>query len=70
VTGTDRVEDWAQARELNRAHWDDLATIHGQDDYYDARALVDGHDSLTEEEEAAVREAVGSSCWTVIRWPR
>ena len=43
----------------NRAHWDTLAAYHGQDDYYDSRALVAGQSSLTEEEERALRAAVG-----------
>jgi SAM-dependent methyltransferase len=46
-------------RETNRAHWDALAAVHGQDAYYDAEALVGGADSLRSHEEAAVREAVG-----------
>lgn len=45
--------------ELNRAHWDALAGVHGQDDYYDVEALVGGADSLSRHEDAAVREAVG-----------
>ena len=40
--------------ELNRAHWDALAAVHGQDAYYDAEALVSGRDSLNEYESAAV----------------
>lgn len=40
--------------ELNRAHWDALAAVHGQDAYYDADALVSGRDSLNEHESAAV----------------
>lgn len=43
----------------NRAHWEELAAIHGQDGYYDSRALVDGADSLTAEEQAAIELAVG-----------
>ena len=35
-------------RETNRAHWDALAAVHGQDAYYDAEALVAGRDSLSE----------------------
>ena len=45
--------------ESNRAHWDALAQVHGQDDYYDSAALVSGADTLSEQEDAAVREAVG-----------
>lgn len=46
---------------INRASWDELAGIHGQDAYYDAAALVAGRSSLIEEEEAALEEAVGPS---------
>jgi SAM-dependent methyltransferase len=46
-------------RETNRAHWDALAAVHGQDDYYDAEALIGGADTLRGHEDAAVREAVG-----------
>ena len=46
-------------RETNRAHWDALAAVHGQDGYYDAEALIGGADSLGGHEDAAVREAVG-----------
>jgi 2-polyprenyl-3-methyl-5-hydroxy-6-metoxy-1,4-benzoquinol methylase len=46
-------------RETNRAHWDALAAVHGQDAYYDTEALVGGADSLRLHEAAAVREAVG-----------
>ena len=28
--------------ESNRAHWDALAAVHGQDDYYDADGLIGG----------------------------
>lgn len=50
---------WLDAKHVNRAHWDDLATVHGEDRYYDAEALLRGEDSLVEEEDAAVRAAVG-----------
>jgi 2-polyprenyl-3-methyl-5-hydroxy-6-metoxy-1,4-benzoquinol methylase len=46
-------------RASNLAHWESLAAVHGQDDYYDAEGLIAGADSLTEHEDAAVREAVG-----------
>ena len=46
-------------RETNRAHWDALAAVHGQDGYYDAEALIGGADSLGGHEDAAVRDAVG-----------
>jgi SAM-dependent methyltransferase len=49
----------ADDRETNRAHWDALAAVHGQDAYYDAEALVGGADSLSDHEDAAVRDAVG-----------
>ena len=45
--------------ELNRAAWDQLAALHGQDEYYDSGALVAGRDSLIEEEEAALVQALG-----------
>src|ERR1700753_4364589 len=50
---------WERARELNRARWDALAEVHGQDAYYDSEALIAGMDSLTPEEDAAVGEARG-----------
>ena len=46
-------------RETNRAHWDALAAVHGQDDYYDAEALVGGADTLSRHENAAVGEVAG-----------
>jgi SAM-dependent methyltransferase len=46
-------------RATNRAHWDALAAVHGQDAHYDTDALVAGADSLSDHEDAAVREAVG-----------
>ena len=48
------------ARRLNRAHWDALAAVHGQDAYYDTEGLIAGADSLHEAEAAGVREAVGA----------
>lgn len=50
---------WAQAQELNRARWDCLAEVHGQDDYYDTAAVIAGQDTLTLEEAEVVRAAVG-----------
>jgi 2-polyprenyl-3-methyl-5-hydroxy-6-metoxy-1,4-benzoquinol methylase len=54
--------DWLalsnDALNINRAHWDALAAVHGQDAYYDTRALIGGDDALGEHEAAAVREAV------------
>ena len=44
----------AEHHTTNRAHWDSLAAFHGQDDYYDSRALAAGQSSLTEEEERAL----------------
>ena len=49
----------ADDRETNRAHWDALAAVHGQDAYYDAEGLVAGADSLTEHEDAAVGDVAG-----------
>jgi SAM-dependent methyltransferase len=45
--------------DLNRAHWDALAAVHGQDAYYDKDALVSGRDSLNEYESAAVGDVTG-----------
>lgn len=44
---------------INRASWDARAEIHGQDDYYDTEGLIAGRDSLTDVEDAALREALG-----------
>jgi SAM-dependent methyltransferase len=54
--------DRGTARRINRAHWDALASAHGegQDAYYDTEALVAGADTLREAEQAGVREAVGA----------
>jgi SAM-dependent methyltransferase len=52
--------EWERARALNRAHWDALAALHGQDAYYDTEALVAGRDTLTPEENDAIRASVGS----------
>jgi SAM-dependent methyltransferase len=44
----------------NRAHWDAMAAVHGDDGVvYDSAALVAGRDWLGAPEDAAVREAVG-----------
>jgi SAM-dependent methyltransferase len=48
------------ARRINRAHWDALAAVHGQDAYYDTESLLAGADSLSETEAAGLREAVGA----------
>jgi len=52
--------DRVTARRINRAHWDSLAAVHGQDAVYDSEALIAGADSLHEAEAAGVREAVGA----------
>ena len=52
--------DTATARRINRAHWDSLASVHGQDRIYDSEALIAGADSLHEAESAGLREAVGA----------
>jgi SAM-dependent methyltransferase len=54
------MPDSRTARRINRAHWDALAAVHGQDAYYDTEALVAGADSLASAEAAGVREAVGA----------
>lgn len=45
---------------LNRASWDELAAVHGQDAYYDSAALVAGASSLMAEEEAALAATMGA----------
>jgi SAM-dependent methyltransferase len=45
--------------ELNRSSWNELAAVHGQDAYYDSEAHAAGANSLIEEEEAALFEAIG-----------
>lgn len=40
--------------DLNRASWDELAGVHGQDAYYDSAGLVAGASSLMAEEESAL----------------
>ena len=52
--------DRVTATRINRAHWDALASAHGQDAYYDSEALIAGADTLHEAEQAGVREAVGA----------
>ena len=44
---------------VNRAAWDELAAVHGQDAYYDTAGLVAGASSLLDEEERALAAAVG-----------
>jgi SAM-dependent methyltransferase len=45
------------ALELNRARWDALAAVHGQDVVYDSEGLVAGRYDLREAEAAAVAQA-------------
>ncbi|UMP04100.1 bifunctional 2-polyprenyl-6-hydroxyphenol methylase/3-demethylubiquinol 3-O-methyltransferase UbiG [Amycolatopsis sp. EV170708-02-1] len=47
------------ATEINRAWWDHLAGLHGDDDYYDVPGFLDGGSSLDEREWAEVTAAVG-----------
>src|SRR3954451_7387125 len=54
------MPDARTARRINRAHWDALASAHGQDAYYDTEALIAGADTLTEVEAAGIREAIGA----------
>jgi SAM-dependent methyltransferase len=51
----------ADATDVNRAHWDALAAVHGEgrDGYYDVDALVAGRRGLAAAEEEAVALAVG-----------
>jgi 2-polyprenyl-3-methyl-5-hydroxy-6-metoxy-1,4-benzoquinol methylase len=42
------------ALESNRAHWDALASVHGQDAFYDSAGLIAGRRDLPEAEAAAV----------------
>lgn len=49
----------ADALDLNRAHWDALAAVHGQDRYYDSEGLAAGRVGLGAIEAAAVAEAIG-----------
>ena len=52
--------DWEQARALNLAKWEALAELHGQDAYYDTEALVAGRDTLTPEDNDALRASVST----------
>jgi SAM-dependent methyltransferase len=45
--------------ETNRSYWNALADVHGQDAYYDSAGLIAGGSSLGDDENAALREAVG-----------
>jgi SAM-dependent methyltransferase len=55
------VSSEPDAISVNVRFWDALASVHGGegDAYYDLDALVAGRSSLTDVEDAAVREAVG-----------
>jgi SAM-dependent methyltransferase len=48
------------AAELNRARWDELARLHGQDDYYDVDGFLAGGLMLTGREREEMAAAVGS----------
>jgi SAM-dependent methyltransferase len=50
-----RVDDLS----TNRAHWDALARVHGQDAIYDTEALIAGEDLLGDVESAAVGDVNG-----------
>jgi SAM-dependent methyltransferase len=54
------MADARAARRLNRAYWDALAAVHGNDAIYDDEALIAGADTLGELEAAAIRESVGA----------
>jgi hypothetical protein len=47
------------ADQVNRAHWDALAAVHGQDRCYDLAGLTQGRDSLGVVEWDAVGEVEG-----------
>lgn len=46
--------------EVNRAHWDELAEIHGQDSYYDTDGFLAGGTSLRQRELDEVAAVVPS----------
>jgi SAM-dependent methyltransferase len=46
--------------EVNRARWDELARLHGQDAYYDVAGFLAGASSLSSRELEAVERAVGT----------
>ncbi|MCM3882227.1 class I SAM-dependent methyltransferase [Frankia sp. R82] len=48
------------ATELNRARWDELARLHGQDDYYDVEGFLAGQLMLSAREREEMAAAVGS----------
>ena len=43
--------------ETNRAHWDALAAVHGQDAFYDSEGLIAGRRDLREAEADAIAQA-------------
>jgi SAM-dependent methyltransferase len=52
--------EWEHARALNLVKWEALAELHGQDAYYDTEALIAGRDTLTPEDDDALRASVSS----------
>ncbi|KPM56688.1 hypothetical protein ACG83_02010 [Frankia sp. R43] len=50
----------SEALELNRARWDELARLHGQDDYYDVEGFLAGRCALSARERDEVTAAVGA----------
>ncbi len=51
--------------EVNRAHWDSLARVHGQDGYYDSEALIAGRWTLDGRRSGGRRRRrAGSICCT------
>ncbi len=48
------------ATEMNRARWDELARLHGQDDYYDVSGFLAGNLVLSTRERAEMSAAVGA----------
>jgi SAM-dependent methyltransferase len=54
------MPDARAARRLNRAYWDSLAAVHGNDRVYDDEALIAGRDTLTDREANGIRESVGA----------
>jgi len=48
------------AAELNRARWDEIAALHGQDTYYDVEGFLAGQLMLSTREREQMAAAVGS----------
>ncbi len=48
------------AMDVNRARWDELAALHGQDTYYDVEGFLAGHLMLSAREREEMTAAVGS----------